>query len=98
MTESKIQKPFGVYVESGVLNNTKDLNDVVEIGVYSWASTSLPANAPSTKAARMIVFGNNTNNQNAKTQLVVDNTGKIFVRIGGSTGWENWFTHSPDAS
>lgn len=98
MAESKIQRPVGVFFEAKLLNAEDDLDTVYELGCYSWASTSKPANTPTTKAARMIVFGNNTNNQNMKTQFVADNTGKIFVRIGGNTGWENWFTHSPNAS
>jgi hypothetical protein len=47
-------------VYKGVLNNTNDLDTILENGIYYYSTNNLPLNAPYENAAIVLVFGTNS--------------------------------------
>ena len=81
------------------LNNTDSIDNIFQIGMYYWNSVSIPADCPVQTHAKMLVIGlpaiRSDIPTNGKCQIIIPNTGKILVRNGASTRWEQWYTINP---
>lgn len=75
----------------GSLSGSSDVDDYIKGGQWILpANQGLPSHWPSTQTGRLIVFGDNDATRSIRVQMVVDYLSDVYVRMGRSTGWDDW--------
>ena len=78
------------------LDNTDDMNNIVENGVYFYQTDSIPLNAPFNNAAVVMVFGNkSTTSQKIQQAFQYGESGKskfrsLYEGRAENDGWQDW--------
>lgn len=93
-TSGRVMKvgAFGLGAEAIDIDSGTDLNDITDSGLYSWNSSSVPANAPGSFFSNMLHIQRDAN---FATQLVMRIgtdalSGKIYTRSRNASGWNQW--------
>lgn len=76
----------------GVLSSGADANDLIDFGLYRWASSKVPTNVPESIANRagcLICFGPNSAPESV-AQMIITYSRTVFVRWKTSSGWLSW--------
>lgn len=82
-----------VYKKGTIISSDDDLDDYTTIGKYYANSNSVAANlknCPTTQNFVMWVF---VRTNSAPSQIIIDLTGKMFIRSRSSSVWNGWQTY-----
>ena len=74
-----------------VLTSSDDLDNITQIGNYTWSSSSLPDHAPLSSNAIM-----NVNKYSSTDGYVLQTAfapSRIAIRFGNGTSWGSWYTY-----
>jgi hypothetical protein len=75
----------------GILTSSDDMNDVKNDGVYVYATSSVPTNAPYSNAAVVLVFGSeSTSSRKVQIGIRYGDSGKMSFRALYNSSWQEW--------
>lgn len=86
------------FLNRKILTSSDDLNEITELGIFIWMSTSIPINSPIAQSGMMIVYPyyrtNNAPLENPivkNTQLVITAANNVYIRSSTTeTGYLEW--------
>lgn len=88
--DKRLNDLSSAFVIMPLIDSTYDLDDLAGCGAYRWNTSSVPENSPVAKAARLLNYPSDADNNVGATQVVITSDNLMFTRYRITANWSAW--------